>query len=185
MTPNWFADKEPLERTYQRAKQVTLLPAEQQALAFLLPLSEDYPGIDLWFRSKVVPGLRLGTRTLLRVERDSCLVGLGIGKRELTERKICTVRVAPSHIGRGIGPRLFDSLLRWLDVDKPHLTVSEGKFPIYRRIFDRYGFNLTSIQVGRYVPHLSELNYNESSVHPAGRASLTWCPLRDCVDKPI
>jgi GNAT superfamily N-acetyltransferase len=135
--------------------------SQQEALAFLLPLSGDYPGIDLWFVAKVVPGLRTGTRTILRVERAGHLVGLGIAKREAGEKKICTVRVAPSYAGRGIGVRLFDGLLRWLDTDRPHLTVSEGRLPAFERIFDSYGFSITSARDGLYVPRVREFCYNE------------------------
>lgn len=132
-----------------------------RALAFLLPLSEDYPGIATWFMSKVVPGMRKETRFLLPVEREDQLVGLGIAKDEDGERKICTVRVAPSHAGRGIGVRLFDGLLKWLDEDRPHLTVSTTKLPQFERIFDYYGFDMTSAHEGLYVPRAVELGYNE------------------------
>ena len=142
---------------------VELLPSQQEALAFLLPLSGDYPGIDSWFVSKVAPGLLTGTRTMLRAERDGRLVGLGIAKCEAGEKKICTVRVAPSHAGRGIGVRLFDGLLRWLDTDRPHLTVTEGRLPAFERIFDHYGFSVTSVRDGLYVPHVRELGYNEAA----------------------
>jgi hypothetical protein len=74
---------------------VEITDQERRVLAFLLPLSADYPGIDRWFVLKVVPGLRRGTRYLLPMERDGELVGLGIAKKEEDERKICTVRVAP------------------------------------------------------------------------------------------
>jgi len=139
---------------------VELTDQERRALAFLLPLSNDYPGIDRWFAHKVVPGLRRGTRYLLPVERDGTLVGLGIAKNEENERKICTVRVAPSYAGRGMGVRLFDGLLRWLDDDRPHLTVTRSKLPAFERIFEYYGFAVTSAQHGLYVPHAIELGYN-------------------------
>lgn len=140
---------------------LALEPREAEALAFILPLSADYPGIDRWYRQKVVPGLRDGSRMLVRIERDNMLVGLGIGKIEHGERKICTVRVAPSHAGRGIGVRIFDSLLKWLDVDRPHLTVTQHRLPAFERIFDYYGFGVTSIKSGLYLPNVSELGYNE------------------------
>lgn len=136
---------------------------ETEALAFLLPLSQDYPGIGDWFRRKVVPGLRNETRLLIRIERHGQLVGLAIGKREPDENKICTVRIAPSYVGRGIGLRMFDQVLRWLDDDKPHLTVSEGRLPAFERIFDYYRFHLTSVQRGLYVPNTSEIGYNEGA----------------------
>lgn len=136
---------------------------ERRALAFLLPLSDDYPSIDRWFALKVVPGLRRGTRYLLPMERDGVLVGLGIAKNEEDERKICTVRVAPSYAGRGMGVRLFDGLLKWLDDDRPHLTVTQRKLPAFERIFDYYGFAVTSVHQGLYVPHAVELGYNEAA----------------------
>ncbi|WP_376995984.1 GNAT family N-acetyltransferase [Azospirillum himalayense] len=135
-----------------------------EALAFIVPLSTDYPGIKTWFNSKVVPGLIDGTRYLHRIERDGQLVGLGIAKLEPFERKICTVRIAPSYVGRGIGIRIFDSLLKWLDTDRPHLTVNERKIHAFERIFDWYGFNLTSVRSGLYVPNLSEFAFNENNL---------------------
>lgn len=143
---------------------VGLTDQERQALAFLLPLSGDYPGIDRWFAHKVVPGLRRGTRYLLPIERDGVLVGLGIAKNEEDERKICTVRVAPSYVGRGMGVRLFDGLLKWLNDDRPHLTVTQSRLPAFERIFDYYGFAVTSAQSGLYVPHAVELGYNEAAL---------------------
>lgn len=137
-----------------------LRPDEAEALHFILPLSDDYPGIERWFREKVVPGLRTGNRFLLRVERNGQLVGVGIAKQEDEEKKICTVRVAPEHFGRGLGIRIFDGLLRWLDEDSPHLTVSSTKMPAFERIFDWYGFNLTTIRNGLYLPDRAELGYN-------------------------
>lgn len=153
---------------------------ERRALAFLLPLSADYPGIDRWFAQKVVPGLRRGTRYLLPMERDGVLVGLGIAKNEADERKICTVRVAPSYAGRGMGVRMFDGLLKWLDDDRPHLTVTQSRLPAFERIFDYYGFAVTSAQQGVYVPHAVELGYNELAPRisdPCGAAGGFSLPL--------
>ncbi|WP_309249038.1 MULTISPECIES: GNAT family N-acetyltransferase [Bradyrhizobium] len=140
---------------------LALSATESAAIAFLLPLSRDYPEIESWFRLKVVPGLRAGTRTLICVERQASLVAVGIAKHEVDERKICTVRVMPAYFGRGIGLRLFDSLLRWLDTDQPHLTVSDSKLPAFERIFERYGFRHTSSHMNLYVPGATELSYND------------------------
>lgn len=148
-----------------------LTTEEAEALAFLLPLSADYPGIDQWYFSKVIPGLRTGTRFILPVRRDGGLIGLGIAKSE-GEKKICTVRVAPTHVGRGAGVRIFEGLMRWLDNDRPHLTVSDGKLPQFERIFDYYGYNETSKKRGLYVPSSIEHKFNEPSPKATG---LTEC----------
>jgi hypothetical protein len=141
-----------------------LKPGEREALEFLLPLSSDYPGFELWFLTKVIPGLRAGTRKLIRVERCDTLVGVGIAKSDDVEKKLCTVRISQSQFGRGFGIKLFDSLLHWLETDKPHLTVSEKKLPAFQRIFEYYGFDVTSTQLGRYVPHVIEVAYNETEL---------------------
>jgi hypothetical protein len=139
-----------------------LLTADEQgAINFLLPLSEDYPDFELWFRTKVVPGLHLGTRRIFRIERKGDLVGIGIAKREESEKKICTVRIAQRYFGRGLGLKIFDGCLSWLDTDRPYLTVSEQKLPMFHRIFESYGFTQTSSQRGRYIPLITEFSYNE------------------------
>jgi hypothetical protein len=144
---------------------VLLTREQHEALKFLRPLSNDYPGFELWYRNKVVPGLRTGARILVPLERSGSLVGVGIAKRDEDERKICTVRIAPSYFGRGLGLKLFDSLLGWLDTDQPHLTVSEQKLPAFERIFDYYRFKITSSRLGRYIPNITEFAYNETSAH--------------------
>ncbi|SCB53010.1 GNAT family N-acetyltransferase [Rhizobium lusitanum] len=151
-----------LSDTPQPGQIPNLLPHEAEALSFILPLSSDYPGIERWYRTKVVPGLRTGERYLHRVERGGELVGVGIAKKDSNEKKICTVRVSHDHFGRGIGVRIFDNLLRWLNEDRPHLTVSESKLPNFERIFDWYGFSSTSANSGLYVPGRLEIGYNEN-----------------------
>jgi len=147
-------------RPHDLTPGVILHPDELTALQFVNPLSFDYPEIETWFRTKVVPGLRVGTRRIVRVERNSTLIGIGIAKRE-EERKLCTVRIAPSYFGRGFALKIFDECLRWLETDKPHLTVSEIKLPAFEKIFEYYGFAHTSSQIGRYSAGVTEHAYNE------------------------
>lgn len=135
--------------------------AEREALAFVVPLSADYPGIEDWFVGKVVPGLRAGTRRMVRVDRHGQIAALGIAKAELGEAKICTVRVAPEFIGRGIGVRIFDDLMSWLGTDRPLATVSETKLSDFQRVFEHYGYRLTSVRTGLYVPGRAEYLFNE------------------------
>jgi hypothetical protein len=155
---------------------------ELEALAFLLPLSADYPGIHQWYLTKVIPGLRQQTRHLLRVERDGKLVGLGIAKNEPDEHKICTVRVAPDWASRGMGVRIFDGLLKWLDDDRPHLTVSERKLPLFSRLFEYYGFNLSSSKRGAYLPTACEFGYNDAILAGAVGDNYLGPPLAGSID---
>ncbi|MDI9849978.1 N-acetyltransferase [Rhodoblastus sp. 17X3] len=137
-----------------------LTTAELEALAFVLPLSPDYPDIRSWFVEKVVPGLRCGSRHIVRIDRNNKIVALGIAKAE-EETKICTVRVAPEFAGRGMGIRVFENLMSWLGTDRPLATVSENKLADFQRIFDHYGYRLTSVHTGLYRPGRSEFVFNE------------------------
>ncbi len=146
----------------QPGQDSPLINRELEALQFIKGLSEDYPDIQNWYVTKVVPGLRQGTRFLLPVHRDGELVAVGIAKNDGFERKICTVRVAPQYAGRGLGLRVFDGLLKWLDDDHPGLTVSATKFPVFERIFDWYGFKLTGVENDLYVRGRQEFGYNHA-----------------------
>ncbi len=147
--------------TQQPYSSFPIATDEAEALAFLLPISREYPGIENWFRSKVVPGLKNGSRHLVRVHREGRLVALGIGKKELGENKICTVRVAPDFIGRGLGLRIFGSLMDWMGSDQPLATVSEDRLPEFEQIFSYFGFRLTSTANGLYRPGKTEYLFNE------------------------
>jgi ribosomal protein S18 acetylase RimI-like enzyme len=137
----------------------------KEDLEFLLHLSGDYPGIEQWFIQKVISGESAGTRNIFRIKRDNRLVALGIAKQEAGEKKICTVRVHPSYCGRGLGVRVFDHLLSWLQTSRPVLTVSERNRPQFQRLFDHYGFVITSITPNRYREGVAELGYNELRSH--------------------
>lgn len=160
-------------------RKLPLSEREQEALQFICPLSEDYPDIVGWYVNKVVPGLRTGSRFLLPVHREGKLVAVGIAKNDGFERKICTVRVAPHHAGRGLGLRVFDGLLKWLDNDQPGLTVSATKLPAFERIFDWYGFRLTGVENGLYVPGRQEIGYNDAISTKENSQSKILEPVQD------
>jgi GNAT superfamily N-acetyltransferase len=132
----------------------------REAAEFLRPLSADYPDVGTWLSSRVAPGLLDGTRRLFTVERSGATVALGIAKNDGLERKVCSLRVRPDYVGRGIGLYLLDDMLKWLGTDKPHLTVSDHKLPQFDRIFERYGFQLCDSVAGLYLPNRIEHAFN-------------------------
>ncbi|TMO53212.1 N-acetyltransferase [Pseudoalteromonas phenolica] len=131
------------------------------SLEFLTPLSDNYPGINIWFKTKVIIGLELGTRKLFIHRRSGKIVALGIAKKTESEKKICTVRVAPEYVGKGLGVKIFKQAIDWLETEQPHLTVSEDKLLDFERIFDHFGFRLTSTINGLYQPGKVEYLFNE------------------------
>lgn len=135
---------------------------ETESLEFLSYISDSYPSIDRWFINKVVPGLTNGTRKLFIYRRNEKVVALCIAKKTDKELKICTVRVIPEFAGKGLGVKLFKDAMNWLGTDKPHLTVSEDRLSDFTRIFEYFGYKLTSTHNGLYLPGKVEYFYNES-----------------------
>src|SRR5437660_11437932 len=84
---------------------------DPDVLDFLLALSPQYPGIDEWYRRRVLPGVGENSRCLVVHRRGGKIVAVGIGKDDQIEQKICTVRVAPDYQGRGIGVRICERVL--------------------------------------------------------------------------
>lgn len=139
---------------------LVLSPTEEEVLEYLRPLVSAYPGINHWFQQTVVPGLRTDTRRLEVVRQHGHIVALGIAKRDAEERKLCTVRVLPGFQGQGLGHRVIDPLLRWLDCDRPFCTVSAATRPQFDRIFAYYGFAQTASHAGLYLPGRVEEMFN-------------------------
>lgn len=135
-------------------------PSLNEVWQFIEPLSNEYPEIRQWFNDKVQPGVLCGTRKLFTVERDDRLVAVAIAKREDGERKLCSVRVAPEMYGKGLGVRLIEEAMGWLDERYPLLTVSEEKIGAFARIFDYFGYRQTRATVGLYRPGRTEFTYN-------------------------
>ena len=137
-------------------------PDEIDALEFLLPISDSYPNIQNWFEKQVVPGLSVGSRMLFIHRKEGKVVALGIAKKTSKEKKVCTVRVASEYVGKGLGIKIFKEAMIWLETDKPHLTVSEDKLAEFERIFEFFGYKLTSTVSGLYKPNKVEYLFNET-----------------------
>lgn len=155
------------------ANPVEIFARHQDAMDFLHALSGTYPGIETWFTQKVIPGLSRGTRHIVRVERDDKLVGVGIAKNEDGEQKLCTIRVHPSFQNRGIGIRIIDELLEWLNTEYPLVTVCEEHIGAFNKIFAHYGFVVTSVSMDLYRPGKAEFIFNEPSSPLFSRQILT------------
>jgi len=119
-----------------------------------------YPGFHNWFFNRVVPGIELGERQLLIEGRNNHVAGIAIVKTGC-EKKLCTLRVSEQFQNKGLGIKLFESCFEALDTCKPLLTVSEEKFPEFQRIFDYYGFEITSVRKDLYRKGKNEFFFNE------------------------
>ncbi|WP_301009007.1 hypothetical protein [Helicobacter sp. UBA3407] len=108
---------------------------------YLKEAKQYYPNFDIWYYQNVI------------------LKGICIVK--LSEKKLCTLRVMENYRNKGIGIRLFEKSFEALNTRMPLLSVSEEKLLSFKKIFDYYGFKLTSIKENYYRKGKKEYFYNE------------------------
>jgi predicted transcriptional regulator/ribosomal protein S18 acetylase RimI-like enzyme len=126
----------------------------------LLQETEDlYPGIDLWFRERVEPGLRDGQRACFVAYRSGEAAGASVIRRG-HEAKICSLRVRDSDSGVGIGSVLMESVADYLLRDGArhvHFTIAERVWSTMGRFLSRYGFRVEGSTLKHYRKSEEEL----------------------------
>lgn len=131
------------------------------AVPMLQSLDALYPDLSYWYTNTVIPGLVLGNDVLLLAKEGARTVGVALGKRTASERKLRCVRVLPEVQNLGVGLRLLERMFEELETDKPHCTVAEEMLGLYSRAFvNRYGFQLNAVDKGRYRPGKLEYAFN-------------------------
>jgi GNAT superfamily N-acetyltransferase len=118
-----------------------------------------YPNFEYWYFNKVLPDIFSDKRDFIIETRNNDVVGLSLVKYE--EKKLCTLKVFEEYQNRGIGLKLFEKSFEKLDTDKPFLTVSEEKYEEFKKIFNYYNFELTSVKKGLYRDSKLEYFFNE------------------------
>lgn len=124
-------------------------------------LENYYPDFGSWYVNKAIPGIVLGKDVLLVARDKTQIVGVAMGKRTRRETKLRCVRVVPGYQSRGVGIHLIERMLRQLDCDKPHCTVSEEMLHQFARPFvNHFDFQLSRVDKGVYRPQKLEYVFN-------------------------
>lgn len=134
-----------------------------------------YPQFESWFWAKVMPGCRDQTRRIIQVRAGAQLAGLAILKRTPTERKICTLWVAPYARGRGFGHQLVVDSLTWLDCERPLITVCQERLHELQPLLTKFGFKFEQAVNALYRPKRLEYVFNGIVAEP--QAILHHCDL--------
>lgn len=102
---------------------------------------ELYPGIDLWFKKKVVPGLEKKDRIAFLVYDDSRPIGSAV-IRKGSDAKLCSLRVLPEEQKKGLGHLLLALVANEIRNIATHFhftTPSKLWFEL-EQFFKTYGF---------------------------------------------
>lgn len=134
---------------------VTVDDRRTHALADLTALTVEcehlYPGIDVWFNRKVMPGLISGSRVGYVAYSGSDLVGAAILRRG-ENAKLCSLRIRDDYAGNGFGTGLFH--LAVLEASRCsstlHFTAPEELARSEQSFFEGMGFKEVARVERRY-----------------------------------
>lgn len=111
-------------------------------LKFLIEDCEDiYPGIDIWFKKKAVPGIISEERKAIVVYNQNTPVGSAI-VRNGKHSKLCSMRIHSDHQKKGLGRLVMALIALELRHDSKtvHFTIPEDIWEEQRKFFHKYGF---------------------------------------------
>lgn len=141
---------------------------------FVSKLSFEYPRFFDWFDMLFDGnGVLNKNREIILCLRKSNIVGVAILKKSLEEKKICTLRVDRAYQRQGIGKRLVELSLDYLNEDKPLVTVHKNKKYQFDALFKRYGFKVEDEKWGYYKLFSTEISYNGALENKALELSRT------------
>jgi predicted transcriptional regulator/ribosomal protein S18 acetylase RimI-like enzyme len=121
-----------------------------------------YPGIDLWWRRKVLPDVEAGRRVVVVLRGDQSLGGVLIGKPG-RRAKLCTLRVRKELRARGFGMLLLAEGVNHLvgnNTEEVYVTVSEAADLGCTSFFETMGFRMVASERNRYLRGVDELVYS-------------------------
>lgn len=127
-------------------------------------ICDDYPKHKDWYFTKQLPDtINSDERNILFVRNpynNEEIISMACLKRDVEERKICTLYVSDKCRGLGIGTAIVEESLRWLGTTKPLVTLADYKLDMFKPIIERYNWELTDIVSGLYNNKSSELCFN-------------------------
>lgn len=124
-------------------------------------LSEEYPNYKKWFYEKQIKGCLSERRNIIFVKNDNDeIVGFSSLKKEIEEKKICTLYVKDGYRYMKISEILLKESFEYLETEKPLVTFSEDKLPLYEKIINKYNWQLFSKVNNKYKTGKVEYCFN-------------------------
>lgn len=156
-----IADKKTVYKMYTELSVAEQSVYQEKIFRFLKGLSEQYPGFCEWYHSLFFPShiLKPGREIIFCEEQDT-VIGAVILKKDVSEKKICTLRVDDRFRGQGIGTCLLRDSIRWLKCDRPLITVSGDVIAQYKGLFRHFDFIEEDAKYGYYRPDEIEYVFN-------------------------
>jgi len=129
-------------------------------LILSLLVKDDYPDYKEWYTKKQVPGLYDGTRNIIIAHIKDKIVGFVSLKKTKEEKKICTFYVEKTYRKNEIGTILVEKAIKYLETEKPLITIPMNKLNQFIKISNKYNWEITDIKENLYRTNTPEVIVN-------------------------
>lgn len=128
---------------------------------FLWKLAFEYTGFCKWYNGLFLDYSTLNNdREIIICTFHNHIIGISILKNSDSEKKICTLRVAKEFQKNGIGKRLINKSIEYLESDFPLITMQSSKFYQFNKLFKYFGFKQEFMYDKYYSLFSTEIAYN-------------------------
>lgn len=122
-------------------------------------IEKDYPKHYQWFHDKFIQELDGLKREIIYYEINNIIVGVAFLKKSIEERKVCTIMVDENYRKLGIGTILLEEAFKFLETNKPLITMPEYKKQAFESIILKYKWKECQI-IDSYYSKNNELVFN-------------------------
>lgn len=151
--------------------QEVALKSQDILYNYLQDLNDSYPDFKNWYYEKVVRDIldknnrreiivALSELDTTELEEKHVITGIAILKKDIDEKKICTFRIHEDYRKLGIGKNLFEECFKYLETNKPVITISSNRKEMFDPLIKYFKFELNQELKDYYKNGSIEYVYN-------------------------
>jgi len=99
---------------------------------------EQYPEYMKWYYTKSIPRVLNGSGEIIFYLDGLVVAGLAILKKDIDEKKICTLMISKEYRKNGYSKELLESTFEYLETDKPVITIPSKRIEEFEPIITAY-----------------------------------------------
>lgn len=91
-----------------------------------------------WYYNKNIPRVLNGTGEIIFYLEGFTVSGLAILKKDVDEKKICTLMINEEYRKKGYSKEILESAFEYLETDKPLITIPTKRIEEFKSIITAY-----------------------------------------------
>lgn len=122
---------------------------------------QQYQNYLNWYYGKSIPRVLNGSGEIIFFLDGFMIVGLSILKKDLNERKICTLMIQEQYRKKGFSKLLLESSFDYLETEKPLITIPTHRLDEFQKIITAYEWQETK-KTNQYLSE--EIIFNDKTL---------------------